>query len=86
MLSNTKCNPVVTELFIRGRKSKICLVFIMQSYFAVPNNMRLNSKHYFIMKIPTNESFHKLPLVIHQVLTLKILQKMYCKSIFFFSY
>ena len=52
MLSNEKFNPVVTELFIRGRKLNIFLVFITQSYFAVPKNMRLNPTHYFIMKIP----------------------------------
>ena len=52
MLSNKKLNPIVTELFIRGRKLSISLVFIKQSYFAVPKNIRLNSAHYFIMKIP----------------------------------
>ena len=36
MLSNKKRNPIVTELFIRGRKLNISLVFIVQSYFAVP--------------------------------------------------
>ena len=36
MLSNKKLNPVVTELFIRIRKLNISLVFITQSYFAVP--------------------------------------------------
>ena len=51
MLSNKKLNPIVTELFIRGRKLNISLVFIKQSYFAVPKNIRLNSKHYFILKI-----------------------------------
>ena len=43
-------NSIVTELFIRGRKLNISLVFITQSYFAVPKN--INSTHYFIMKIP----------------------------------
>ena len=52
MLSNKKLNPVVTELFIRGRKLNISLVLITQSYFAVPKNIRLNSTHYFVMKIP----------------------------------
>ena len=52
MLSNKKLNPIVTELFIRGRKLNISLVFITQSYFAVPKNTRLNSTHYFVMKIP----------------------------------
>ena len=36
MLSNKKSNPIVTELFIRQRKLIISLVFITQSYFAVP--------------------------------------------------
>ena len=42
ILSNKKLNPIVTELFIRGRKINISLVFITQSYFSVPNNIRIN--------------------------------------------
>ena len=41
MLSNKKLNLIVTELFIRRRKLNISLVFITQSYFAVPKNIRL---------------------------------------------
>ena len=52
MLSDKKVNPIVTELFIRGRKLIISLIFIMQPYFAVPKIIRLNSMLYFIMKIP----------------------------------
>ena len=52
MISNNKLNPIVTELFIRGRKLNISIVFIMQSYFKVPKDVRLNSTHFFIMKIP----------------------------------
>ena len=51
MLINKKLNLVVTELFIRGRKLNVSLVFIIQSFFALPKNIRLNSRHYFIMKI-----------------------------------
>ena len=51
MISNKKFNQTATNLFIRGRKLNISLVFIMQSCFAVPKNIRLNSTHYFIMKI-----------------------------------
>ena len=51
MLSNKKLNLIVTELFIRGRKLNISLVFIMQSYFAVPKTVRLNSTHYLVIKI-----------------------------------
>ena len=52
MINNNKLNPVVTELFIRGRKRNISIVFITQSYFKVPKDVRLNSTHFFIMKIP----------------------------------
>ena len=43
MLSNKKVNPIVTEVFIRGRKLNVSLVFVSQSYFTVPNNIRLSS-------------------------------------------
>ena len=46
MINNKKLNPVVTEFFIRGRKLSISTVFITQSYFKVPNNVRLNSTHF----------------------------------------
>ena len=43
MINNNKLNPIVTELFIRGRKLNISIVFIKQSYFKVPKDVRLNS-------------------------------------------
>ena len=43
MIDNEKLNPVVTELFIRGRKLNISIVFITQSYFKLSKNARLNS-------------------------------------------
>ena len=52
MINNKKLNPVATELFNRGRKLNISLVFITQSYFKVPKDVRLNSTHFFTMKIP----------------------------------
>ena len=55
MVSNKKLNPIVTDIFIRERKLNISLVFIIQSYFAVPKNLRLNSTHYFIMTIPNKQ-------------------------------
>ena len=51
MINNKKLNPIVAELFIRGRKLNISIVFITQSYFKVPKDVRLNSTHFFIMKI-----------------------------------
>ena len=52
MINNKKLNSIVTDLFIRGRKLNISLVFIKQSYFKAPKDVRLNSTHFFIMKIP----------------------------------
>ena len=46
---------IVTELFIRGRKLLTSLAFIIQSYFAVPKNVRLHSTHYFVMKIQNKQ-------------------------------
>ena len=52
MIHNEKLNSIVTELFIRGRKLNIFLVFITQLYFKVPKDVRLNTSHFFIAKIP----------------------------------
>ena len=52
---------IVTEIFVIGRKQNIALVFITQSYFAVPKNVRLNSTHYFIMKIPNKRELQQVP-------------------------
>ena len=60
MLSNKKLNPIATELFSRGRKLKISLAFTTQSYFAVPKNIRLNSTHYFVMKIPKKRELQQI--------------------------
>ena len=43
MLRNKKLHPIVTELFVRGRKLQISVVLITQSYFHIPKNIRLNS-------------------------------------------
>ena len=60
MLSNNKLNPIVTELSIRGRKLNISFVSITQSYFAVPKNIRLNSTHCFITKIPNKRELRQI--------------------------
>ena len=51
IMSNKKFQIIIKELFIRCRKLNISLVFITQSYFSVPKDVRLNSTHYLIMKI-----------------------------------
>ena len=52
VIKNKKLNSIVTELLIRGRKINISFVFITQSYFKVPKDVRLNTTHFFISKIP----------------------------------
>ena len=74
ILSNKKIYRIVTELFIRGRKLNIIsLVFITQSYFAVPKYIRLNSTHYFLLKILNKRELIKLHVIILQILTFKTL-------------
>ena len=51
MLSNKKLNPIVTKLFIRGRKLSISFVLLHSLIFFLPKNIRLNSMYYFIIKI-----------------------------------
>ena len=53
---------MVTELFIRGRKLNISVLFITQSYFKVPKDVRLNSTHFFIMKIPNKGEIQQIAL------------------------
>ena len=57
IIHNKKLNPILTELFIRGRKLNLLkklinsLVFITQSCFKVPKDVRLNTSHFFTAKI-----------------------------------
>ena len=62
MINIKKLNSIVTEWFIRGRKLNISLVFIMQSYFKVPKDVRLNATHFFIMKIPNIRELQQIAL------------------------
>ena len=50
MIHNKKLKSIVAELFIRGRKLNISLIFITQSYFKVSKDVRLNTSHYFYCK------------------------------------
>ena len=51
IMTNKKFQAIIKELFIRCRKLNISLIFITQSYFSVPKDVRLNPSHYLIMKI-----------------------------------
>ena len=62
MIINKKLNSIVTELFIRGRKLNISIVFITQSYFKVPKNVKLSFTHFFIMKISNKRELQQIAL------------------------
>ena len=62
MIHNKKLNSIVTKLFIRGRKLHISLVFITQSYFKVPKDVRLNTSHFFIAKIPDKRELQQITI------------------------
>ena len=62
MIQNKKLNSIVTELFIRGRKLNISLVFITQSYFKVPKDVRLNTTHFFITKIISKRDLQQIAI------------------------
>ena len=62
MINIKKLNSIVTELFIRGRKLNISLVFITESYFKVTKYVRLNTTHFFITKIPSKRELQHIAL------------------------
>ena len=62
MIHNKKLNSIVTKLFIRGRKSNIHLVFITQSYFKFPKDVRLNTSYFFIAKIPNKRELQQIAI------------------------
>ena len=77
MINNKKLNPVVTRLFIRGRKLNISIAFIIQSYFKAPKDVRLNSTHFFIMKIPNKRELQQIALNHPSDIDLKDFTKIY---------
>ena len=61
IMGNKKFQAIIKELLIRYRKLNISLLFIMQSYFSVPN-VRLNTTHYFIMKINNKRELQNIAI------------------------
>ena len=62
MINNKKLNLIVTELFIKSRKLNISIIFIMQSYFKVPKEVRRNTTHFFILKILSKRKLQQIAL------------------------
>ena len=70
-MTNKKFQAIIKDLLIRCRKLKISLVFITQSYFSVPKDVRLNSTHFLIMKIYNKRELQQTAINIPQILTTK---------------
>ena len=62
IMSNKKFQIITKELFIRCRKLNISLVFITQSYFSVPKDVRLNSTHNLIMRINNRKELQNIAI------------------------
>ena len=70
IMTNKKFQAIIKELFIRCRKLNISLLFITQSYFSVPKDVRLNSTHYLIIKIINKKELQNI--AIKKILIIKI--------------
>ena len=77
MINNKKLNPLVTQLFVRDRKLNISIVFITQSYFKVPQEGKLNTTHFFIMKILNERELQQIALNHSSNMHLKDFMKIY---------
>ena len=90
IMTNKEFQAINKELFIRCRKLNVSLVFITQSYFFVPKEARLNSTHYVIMKTNNRKDLQQIAndhsADIDYKDFLKIVQKLYKRTLFFFNY
>ena len=60
MINKKKLNPIVTDLFIRGKKLNISIIFITKSYFKVSKDVILNTTHFLLGKFQINENLSKM--------------------------
>ena len=79
MINNKKLDTIVAESYIRGRKLNISIVFITQSYFKVPKDVRLNSTHFLIMKIRNKRELQQIALNHSSDIAFKDFMKIYKK-------
>ena len=79
MIHNQKLNSIVTELYITGRKLNISLACITQSYFKVPKDVRLNTSHFFIAKIPNKRELQQIAINHSSDISTKDFQNIYKK-------
>ena len=80
-MTNKAFQSVIKELFIRCRKLNISLVFITQSYFSVPKDVRLNSTHYLIVKIINKRELQNIAISHSAGIDYKDIMKIYRECI-----
>ena len=85
MIRYEKLNPIFTELIIRGRKLNISLVFITQSYFEVATDVKLNSTHCCVMRIPNKRELQSLSDIIFKDFIRFIMNVPMCETIIFLT-
>ena len=59
IINDKELNPLVTELSIRGIKLNISIVFITHVCFKVPKKVRVNTTHFFTMKISNKRELQR---------------------------
>ena len=57
---NKDFKKIIKELFYRGCKINISIVFITQSYFRALKDITLNSTYYILMKISNKKELKKI--------------------------
>ena len=77
IMTSTRFQAIIKELFIRRRKLNISLVFITQSYFSVPKDVRLNSSHYLIMEINSRKELQNIAINHSEDIYFKYFMKIY---------
>ena len=79
MINKKKLTSIVTELFIRGRKLNIFLVFLTQLCFKVPKDIKVNTTYFFISKIPNKREFREIAINDSSDISAKdFINKLYC--------
>ena len=79
IITNKRLNPIVTELFIRGRKLNISISLLLNHTLKMPKDVRLNSTHFFIMKIPSKRELQQIALNHSPDIDFKDFMKIYKK-------
>ena len=79
MIHNKKLNSIVNELFIRGKKLNISLAFIIQSYFKVPKDVKLNTSYFLISKIPDRRELQQIAISHSSDISTKDFENIYRK-------